>query len=379
MEKVRRLLEEMMQEEMVRGIISNPRKKADAGKRIVRPFDEKGVRMFQFEEFRNNQVFHSNQGKDSAIEEICELLETTYKQLDLECINFNYSILVSKKGVANIKKKKNVMAKKLDLSHNRVKKYILNTEKTIPFLVDLGVQTQEGKIVDKKQKKFRQINRFLEFVQDILPELPVNRKIKIIDFGCGKSYLTFAVYHYLKIMNHRDVEMIGLDLKKDVIRHCNQLAEKYGYDDLKFLVGDIGNYEGTNQVDLVITLHACDTATDYAMEKAIRWNARAILSVPCCQHEMNQQIQSDLLEPLLKYGILKERFSALLTDALRANLLEQNGYDVQILEFIDMEHTPKNLLIRAVKNGKKHTDGEYDMLCESLNAKGTLHNLLQND
>lgn len=208
--------------------------------------------------------------------------------------------------------------------------------------------------------------------------------LRIIDFGCGKSYLTFAVYYYLKVMNGLDVEMTGLDLKTDVIRHCNQLAEKYGYQELHFSQGDISSYEGADRVDMVITLHACDTATDFALDKAVRWGAKVILSVPCCQHEMNSQIQNELLKPLLQYGILKERFAALLTDALRANLLEQQGYEVQILEFIDMEHTPKNLLIRAVKQNRaensKHDREQkdsYEKLCDALNAHGTLEKLLR--
>ena len=221
----------------------------------------------------------------------------------------------------------------------------------MPFLVELGVQTAEGKVVKAKYDKFRQINRYLEFVRDILPALPrEGRPLKIIDFGCGKSYLTFALYYYLKIMNQYDICVIGLDLKKDVIENCQALADKLGYDSLKFQVGDIGSYENdTERVDMVVTLHACDTATDHALAKAVRWNARVILSVPCCQHELNRQISCDALSPVLKYGLIKERMAALLTDAVRADLLEEYGYDTQILEFIDMEHTPKNILIRAVK------------------------------
>lgn len=236
--------------------------------------------------------------------------------------------------------------------------------------------------MDKKYKKFRQINRFLEFIRDVLPELPRDRKLTIIDFGCGKSYLTFAVYYYLKIMNHYDVQMIGLDLKKDVIEHCNKLARQFGYEDLVFLQGDIGSYEGVERVDMVMTLHACDTATDYALDKAVRWGAGVILSVPCCQHEMNQQISSNLLQPVLKYGILKEKMSALITDGLRANLLEQKGYEVQILEFIDMEHTPKNLLIRGVKRERltveqKGDSQSYKELCKQIHFQGTLEQLLK--
>lgn len=382
MEKVRRLLEKNLNENTLRAVVSNRRSKQVSQKLVFRPFMEKNKLMFQREEYANNQVFHENMDKETTVEQICTFLEKDYKQLDLLCEQSSFSALVSKKGKSTIKENKNQIAKKIDLSHNRKKRYILDTDEVIPFLVDLGVQTKEGKIVDKKYKKYKQINRFLEFVKDVLPELPKDRPVKIIDFGCGKSYLTFAVYYYLHIMNGRDVEMIGLDLKKDVIAHCNRMAEKYEYASLHFLEGDISTYDGADSADMVITLHACDVATDFALDKAVHWNAKVILSVPCCQHELNAQIENDMLEPLLKYGILKERFAALLTDALRANLLEQNGYEVQILEFIDMEHTPKNLLIRAVKRGEKadkkqeKLENSYKTLCDELNAHGTLEKIL---
>lgn len=382
MEKVRQLLEKNLNENTLRAVVSNRRSKQVSQKLVFRPFMEKNKLMFQREEYANNQVFHENMDKETAVGQICTFLEKDYKQLDLLCEQSSFSALVSKKGKSTIKENKSRIAKKIDLSHNRRKKYILDTDEVIPFLVDLGVQTKEGKIVDKKYKKYKQINRFLEFVKDVLPELPKDRPVKIIDFGCGKSYLTFAVYYYLHIMNGRDVEMIGLDLKKDVIAHCNRMAEKYEYKNLHFLEGDISTYDGADSADMVITLHACDVATDFALDKAVHWNAKVILSVPCCQHELNAQIENDMLEPLLKYGILKERFAALLTDALRANLLEQHGYEVQILEFIDMEHTPKNLLIRAVKRGEKadkkqeKLENSYKTLCDELNAHGTLEKLL---
>lgn len=382
MEKVRQLLEKNLNENTLRAVVSNRRSNQVSQKLVFRPFMEKNKLMFQREEYANNQVFHENMDKETAVEQICTFLEKDYKQLDLLCEQSSFSALVNKKGKSNIKENKNQIAKKIDLSHNRKKRYILDTDEVIPFLVDLGVQTKEGKIVDKKYKKYKQINRFLEFVKDVLPELPKDRPVKIIDFGCGKSYLTFAVYYYLHIMNGRDVEMIGLDLKKDVIAHCNRMAEKYEYTSLHFLEGDISTYDGADSADMVITLYACDVATDFALDKAVHWNAKVILSVPCCQHELNAQIENDMLEPLLKYGILKERFAALLTDALRANLLEQNGYEVQILEFIDMEHTPKNLLIRAVKRGEKadkkqeKLENSYKTLCDELNAHGTLEKIL---
>jgi SAM-dependent methyltransferase len=248
-------------------------------------------------------------------------------------------------------------------AHNRVKNYILREGEPVPFLVDLGVMTETGVVVKAKYDKFRQINRFLEFIEDVLPELEkigATREISIIDFGCGKSYLTFAVYHYLATLKRLPVRIIGLDLKRDVIERCAALATRYGYDRLSFQTGDIAGFEGATGADMVITLHACDTATDYALAQAVRWNARVILSVPCCQHELNRQLSERdssapgraTLESAFKYGIIRERMAALLTDAMRAELLESSGYRVQILEFIDMSHTPKNLLIRAVRNDR---------------------------
>ena len=300
---------------------------------MIRPFEESGQLLFQLAEYRGNQVFHKNCEQRETIQHTIELLKNQYKQMEIMTQNMCYSALVSKKGKSTIKKRKNTQVK--------------------------------------------QINRFLEFVKDVLPALPKDRKITILDFGCGKSYLTFAMYYFLKIMNGYSVQMIGLDLKSDVIRHCNELAQKFGYEDLTFLEGDISSYEGVSQVDMVVTLHACDTATDFALDKAVRWGAKVILSVPCCQHEINQKMENNLLQPVLKYGIIKERVAALFTDAIRANLLEQNGYSVQILEFIDMEHTPKNLLIRAVKNGHRAEKKAYRKLCDEMNLHGTLEQLLE--
>ena len=233
-----------------------------------------------------------------------------------------------------------------------------------------------GSIVSSRYDKFRQINRFLEFIEDILPRLPKDREITILDFGCGKSYLTFAMYYYLRELKGYEVQIVGLDLKEDVIRHCSRLVEEYGYEKLHFYKGNIADYEGVTSVDMVVTLHACDTATDYALAKAVEWGAQVILSVPCCQHELNRQIANQLLQPVLKYGILRERISALLTDGIRANLLEEAGYDTQILEFIDMEHTPKNLLIRAVHTGKKRDGEALKHMMKALHVQPSLEKLL---
>ena len=266
------------------------------------------------------------------------------------------------------------------LEHNRKKQYLLPEGTAVPFLVDLGVMTKEGTIVHSRYDKYRQINRFLEFIEDILPQLNKNKENVIIDFGCGKSYLTFAMYYYLHELKEYDIRIIGLDLKKDVIRHCNELSEKYGYEKLHFYQGDIASYTGRDEVDMVVTLHACDTATDYALEKAVKWNAKVILSVPCCQHEVNAQLKNDRMQPIFKYGIIKERMAALMTDALRANLLEQAGYETQILEFIELEHTPKNLLIRAVKTDKKQGNMDaYKKVCDEFGISTTLARLQEHE
>lgn len=270
----------------------------------------------------------------------------------------------------------------MTLAHNRKKRYILEEGIPVPFLVDLGVQTKEGRIVNARYDKFKQINRFLEFIEDILPTLSEENTVHILDFGCGKSYLTFAMYYYLHDLKGYDVEITGLDLKEDVILKCNDLSRKYGYDKLCFIQGDIAEYEGQGKVDMVVTLHACDTATDYALAKAVAWDAKVILSVPCCQHEVNGQICARELAPIFRYGIIKERISALVTDAVRANLLETAGYETNILEFIDMEHTPKNLLIRAVKKRsgsmrRQQESGQtIDDVMEFLHIDPTLKRLL---
>ena len=276
------------------------------------------------------------------------------------------------------KKRQAGEVKAADMSHNRSKRYILEEGTKVPFLQDLGVMTQNGDIVKSKFDKFRQINRFLEFIEDILPQLPKGREITILDFGCGKSYLTFAMYYYLHELQKYDIRIIGLDLKTEVIKHCNQLAEKYGYEKLKFLEGNIADYTGADEVDMVVTLHACNTATDFALAKAIGWKAKVILSVPCCQHELNEQMENEILAPIFSYGLIKERMAALFTDALRAEYLKREGYDTQILEFIDMEHTPKNILIRAVYTGKKANNEEAIQKCEEmLHVQPTLGELLK--
>lgn len=378
MENLKVLLEESLNIEFISAVLSNPRSKGGIVKAKVRPILKKDTLFFQLETFQNNQAFHKNLEPEAACEELLHLMGEL-KQMQMETTKYNYSILVSKKGKVTIKKKQQAgPVKMVNLSHNRKKRYLLEEGMQVPFLQDLGVMTKEGKIVHSRFDKFRQINRFLEFIEDILPELPKDRELTILDFGCGKSYLTFAMYYYLHELQGYDIRIIGLDIKTDVIRHCNELSEKYGYDKLKFLEGNIADYTGVEEVDMVVTLHACDTATDFALAKAVGWNAKVILSVPCCQHELNRQIDSEELKPLMKYGLIKERFAALATDALRAEYLELYGYDAQILEFIDMEHTPKNILIRAVKTGRPGKNAAEIAACEqALHVSPMLGKLLK--
>lgn len=370
MENLRTLLKEQMNIDFMSAVLSGPRTKDGTAKVKVRPLMKKDTLFFQLEIFRGNQAFHKNLEPEAAAEEVLRFMQEM-RQMQMDTRAASYTVLVSKKGKVTIKKKmRKEPVKMVSMSHNRKKQYVLEEGTAVPFLTDLGVMTQEGKVVHARFDKFRQINRFLEFVEDILPELPKDREVTILDFGCGKSYLTFAMYYYLHELKGYDIRIIGLDLKKDVIRHCNELSEKYGYKKLHFLEGNIADYTGVDAVDMVVTLHACDTATDFALAKAVGWNAKVILSVPCCQHELNRQIKNDVLAPVFEYGLIKERMAALITDAIRAQYLEREGYRTQILEFIDMEHTPKNILIRAVKTGKRKDNQEQS---NPVRMRFTLH------
>lgn len=384
MEELKKLLNELLNEELRGIVISAPRKKEGYQRIRIRPVEYRGGLAFQAAMWDGKKEFHKNYEAKELVLTVLEWMHCEFQQLQAETTTVTASVLVSKKGKVTIKTRQSGrQAQRLDLKHNRTKQYLLPEGKPVPFLVKLGVMTPDGNVVKARYDKFRQINRFLEFIEDICPVLEMGREISMIDFGCGKSYLTFAMYYYLHEKKGYDLRITGLDLKEDVIEHCNQLAQEFGYEKLRFLTGDIADYEGTGQVDLVVTLHACDTATDYALAKAVAWNARAILSVPCCQHELNRQMHSEILEPVLKYGLLKERMAALVTDGLRASMLEEQGYRVQVLEFIDMEHTPKNILIRAVKEPKKieygtgKTQEDAVRACmEFLHVRPTLQTLL---
>lgn len=382
MEELKQLLEQVLNEDLLHIVVSGQKQKEAPVKIKVRPLKQKGILIFQAASWDGKKEYHKNYTYEEMITSLLIWISRDYKQMQIDTTTQNATVLVSKKGKVTIRTKGCAQKReRADLSHNRTKQYLLPEGTPVPFLVKLGVMTPEGQVVRAKYDKFRQINRFLEFIEDICPVLAKDRELTMIDFGCGKSYLTFAIYYYLHEIKGYDVNIIGLDLKEDVIRHCDALAREFGYEKLHFLTGDIADYEGVTQVDLVVTLHACDTATDYALAKAVGWNARAILSVPCCQHELNGQIQNDMLQPVLKYGLLKERMAALITDGLRASMLEEAGYHVQVLEFIDMEHTPKNILIRAVKDRQTvKSSAEYDSALqecmECLHVKPTLKKLL---
>ena len=378
---ITQLLDICISDKLIDMVISGQKNKSEdkAVKVRIRPVILKNEIEYQVSEFVGRKVLHSNHSAADVKKKIIDYMTEDFKQAQINMTDAAATILSSKSKTLTCKYKKAGQLKvQRDLSHNRTKKYIIQEGKPVAFMIDLGVMGQDGRIIRTRYDKFRQINRFLEYIEDILPKLDKERELTIIDFGCGKSYLTFAMYYYLKELKGYNIRIIGLDLKADVIEHCNELRTRYGYDKLDFYVGDIATYKDVDKVDMVVTLHACDTATDYALAKAVKWGAEVILSVPCCQHEANRTIKSDILSPVMDYGILKERMAAIVTDAARAKLLTANGYDTQILEFIDMEHTPKNLLIRAVKSSKEDISAREktkDML-EALNLELTIDKLI---
>lgn len=362
MDEVIKLLKEIiLNDEIIYGVLSNLRRKDEESfnKVTIKPVLIKDEIKLQFTYEYKNKVLHKNLEASEFISEAEKLLIENFKQGIIFTKEADYQILVNKKGKANILKKKPTK-EKIDLSHNRKKSYIIEDGEPVDFLIRLGVMNENGKVVSKRYDKFRQINRFLEMVADVITKINKDKTLNIIDFGCGKSYLTFGLYHYLVNILNLDVNIIGLDLKEDVIVFCNEVAMDLNYDRLKFIHGDIKDYEGLDKVDMVVTLHACDIATDAALVKAVNWGAEAILSVPCCQHEFYDKIHNPVLEPMLNHGIIKEKLASLVTDSLRANVLEILGYQVQLLEFIDMEHTPKNILIRAIKTDNKNNKEAID-------------------
>ncbi|MDX8335733.1 MULTISPECIES: class I SAM-dependent methyltransferase [Cetobacterium] len=375
----------------IKGIFSNPQKEAIYKKINLKPIEIKKEIFIQFECFKDNKALHKNLSLNECFDFLNEIIDN-FKQILIVNTNQEIQVLQNKKGFSV--KIKNTTNKILDLTHNKQKNYILQDNTPIPFLIKLGVMTETGKVTKEKFNKFRQINRYLEFIEDTLKELQekklIDNSMKVIDFGCGKSYLTFALYHYLKNIRNLDIEIIGLDLKEDVINHCNSIAKDLNFDKLQFLKGDIKDFHLFNNVDMIFSLHACNNATDYSILKGLELGAKAILAVPCCQSEINQKISKSsttqlkgVLSPFGNHGILQERFSSLATDALRALSLELCGYNTKVMEFIDMEHTPKNILIKAIKTSTSEEKliekrKEYNRYVEFLGVSPLLDSLLEN-
>ena len=359
MQNITELMEKVVNtENLIYTVFSGVRNKSEKtfNKVTIKKVTIKNEVKHQFEYIYDKNVEHKNLNNEETISEMCKLSQNYFKQVLINTAESDYHILVSKKGEAKINRKP--ASKKFEKpEHNRKKKYILNEGELTPFLIELGIMTREGKIVNAKYDKFKQINRYLELVSDCIPYLDKNKTIKIIDFGCGKAYLTFALYDYLVLKMGYNVEIVGLDLKENVIKFCSNLAQKLNFNDLRFEQGDIKGFDQFTDVDMVISLHACNTATDEALAKAVNWGANVILAVPCCQHEFLKKIKNEKMLPMMKFGIIKEKLASLLTDSVRANVLEIMGYRTQVLEFVDMEHTPKNIMIRAffedTKNIKK--------------------------
>ncbi|CEN23220.1 class I SAM-dependent methyltransferase [Paraclostridium sordellii] len=384
MEELKNSIYEITDDNIIKVVISNKLNKDIEYNKINIELKEKNnTEYYQVEKYTDKQVFHENIEKDMLNEKMLEFIDGKYKQVGAWSEEYTYDLKISKKGKVFLGRKKSDNSKLVNKSHNREKNYILKEGMIIQPLIDLGVFTKDGKVVNSKYDKYKQINRFIEIIDD---EIKKNndKELTILDFGCGKSYLTFVLYYYFVEIKKINVKMIGLDLKAEVIKKCNEIAKKYNYENLHFELGDINGYKYTDNVDMVITLHACDTATDYALYNAIKWNVKMIFSVPCCQHEFNSQMNSEDLSILTRYGIIKERVAALMTDAVRGNLLEAIGYKTQLLEFIDIAHSPKNILIRASKSKisrekKESSLMEVDNIMKEFNLEPTLFNLLKKD
>lgn len=389
-------VKEKINAEVERAILSGPVGEDCKYRKIdVNQITLNGKPVYQISNYTDKQVFQQNVKLDDLKDIIIEAFGSQYKQLNIFTSESEYSFKFTKKGkLLQNKTKRTNTAKKITIecngnqngsslgnTHNRTKNYILKEGVMVPALYDMGIFAKDGKVVKSMYDKFKQINRFVELVDDVLKNSN-EKSINVIDFGCGKSYLTFVLYYYLKEIKKIDVNIVGLDLKEDVIKKCNETAERYGYDHLHFELGDVNGYKSEMRVDMVVTLHACDTATDYALYNAVNWNAKYILSVPCCQHEVNKQITSEVLSPMMKYGIIKERTAALATDAIRGVMLEYSGYKTQLLEFVDLAHSPKNILIRAVKSNiskdkKEKAFGQATEMCSALGINPTIYKLLK--
>jgi Methyltransferase domain len=362
-------LRPILDEGLARAVLSKPRRESPYSRVTVRPVLVGDELRYQFEYRNGGKATHANLLPLEAETELDNLIRRDFRQALLQTSTHDYQVLGGDKVLT-----RPATARPSELAHDRRKRRLLPEGEPVPFLVELGVMTPDGKVRARRYDKFRQVNRFLELVDDVIPSRP----LRIVDFGSGKSYLTFALYHLLVVVRGLDVDVVGLDLKEDVIERCRSLAGTLGYERLRFEVGDIALYEG-EPADVVVALHACDTATDAALERAVRWGAETILAAPCCQHELYDQVRDEALAPLLSHGILRERFAALATDAARAQLLEAVGYDAQVVEFVDLEHTAKNLLLRATRrsNGDRpEAMRRYRAFKERLGIEQALERLL---
>lgn len=373
------MLENINLSDVYRVIFSLPRKESKYLKAKGKRITIKDKELIQFEFNTDKQAFHHN----VSIELLKEFIESNFKdyflQLEIETKSTIYSFKESKKGKLLSNKRQNNM-NFVVLENNKKKEYLIEEGTIVPPLIDLGVMTEDGRVVKAYFDKYKQINRFLSIIEDTLKQ-ESKTELNIIDFGCGKSYLTFIVYYYLTYIKQIKVNMIGLDLKSDVIKKCNEIRDKYNYTNLNFLEGNVENYKPNSDIDMIITLHACDTATDYALFHAIKLNSKYILSVPCCQHEINNQLNKETFKLVTKYGLVKDRFSAILTDSIRCNLLEYKGYLVSMLEFVDFAQTPKNILIRAIKTNRKNEEALklVEDTLKNYNIKQTLYELIKNN
>jgi SAM-dependent methyltransferase len=334
-------------------------------------------RSYQFEYYAEKKILHKNMDKEACFDRIFSLLGEDFKQANIFTAGADYQILAAKNDKPKIIKKPATKTPG-DLSHNQPKHYLIPDGVPCDFLIRLGVMQADGLVHKKHYAKFRQINKFLEIVEDALKQFPKDKSLRIVDFGCGKAYLTFALYYYLRLSKAREIRIVGLDLKADVIAFCNQVARDLNYEGLEFQVGDIADYTAGQGTDLVVTLHACDTATDFALIKAVSWDASVILSVPCCQHELFDQLRNKINGPMLKHGLLKERFTAILTDTLRGLKLEEKGYEVSMIEFTSLEHTAKNIMIKGIKTGRVNAEAkeDFDRLVDFWQVSPTISQLL---
>lgn len=377
MEYIELLKSLALKNEVIEIIISGKEsQQIDYKKVTIKPFSKNTEIYYQISYIYEKNTIHENLNAPDFLIKINEVF-LHFKQMVVFSENNDFQFLRNKKGVKIIKNK---ATKKMgEFLHNRKKNYLIPEDVPCKFLEILGVMNDKGKVFKDKFDKFRQINKYLEFIKDLEPELRKKDSIRIVDFGSGKAYLTFALYYYLTEVMGLNAEITGVDLKKDVVLFCNETSKKMGYDNLKFLWGDIKTFTQFDGIDMIVTLHACDIATDMAIAHGIKWKSRIIVVVPCCQHELFTQVKNDVLSPLLKHGILKERVSSLVTDSARGVLLEAVGYNVQFVEFIDMEHTPKNIMIRAIYNGKKNEKAldEYKAFKKFWNIDPYLENSIK--